>query len=46
MVDLLNELNNCKNAEELENYLSVNIDNVYDKFLNTDYVVLNGLAKY
>jgi hypothetical protein len=45
MVDLLNELNNCNNAEELENYLSINIDNVYDKFLNTDYVVLNGLKQ-
>lgn len=42
MVDLLNELNNCNNAEELESYLSINIDYVYDKFLNTDYVILNG----
>jgi hypothetical protein len=45
MVDLLNELNNCENAEELENYLSINIDNVYDKFLNTDYVTLNELKQ-
>lgn len=45
MIDLLNELNNCKNVEELENFLSINIDNVYDKFLNTDYVVLNGLKQ-
>lgn len=45
MVDLLNELNNCKNVEELENYLSINIDIIYEKFLNTDYVVLNGLKQ-
>ena len=43
MVNLLKELNDCKNAEELENYLSINIDKVYDKFLNTDFIVLNGL---
>jgi hypothetical protein len=43
MVDLLNELNNCNNSEELENYLDINIDKVYDKFLNTDYVLLNEL---
>jgi hypothetical protein len=42
MFNLLKELNDCKNAEELENYLSINIDNVYDKFLNTDFIVLNG----
>ena len=45
MVDLLNKLNNCKNAEELENYLSINIENIYDKFLNTDYATLNGLKQ-
>lgn len=43
MIDLLNELNNCNNSKELENYLELNIDNVYDKFLNTDYVLLNEL---
>jgi hypothetical protein len=41
MINLLKELNDCKNAEELENYLSINIDNVYDNFLNTDFIVLN-----
>lgn len=45
MVDLLNELNNCKNAEELENYLNINIENIYDNFLNTDYIILNGLKQ-
>lgn len=41
MINLLNELNDCKSADELENYLSLNIDNVYDNFLNTDFIVLN-----
>ena len=41
MIKLLKELNDCKSADELENYLSINIDNVYDNFLNTDFIVIN-----
>ena len=42
MINLLKELNDCKNAEELENYLSIHIDNVYDNFLNNDFIVINS----
>lgn len=41
MTNLLKELSECNNGDELQEYLSENIDNVHNLLLNSDYAELN-----